>query len=105
MNATNGVLDVTFPAEEWKVCGLIIKRTEPESPAPVPPAAKRPDRPTTTHTLPRRVTAGTDLALSLRISPASSFTKVRLHYRPVNQLARFETVDAEWPLPETHHTG
>jgi len=100
MNATNGVLDITFPVEEWKVCGLIVKSSEPESGAAIPPAAKRPPRPTITHTLPRRITAGTDLILNLRVSPATSFDKVRLHYRPANQLAHFQSLDTEGPYPK-----
>ena len=34
-----------------------------------------------------------DIALTLRIAPASSVSSVRLHYRPVNQLAKFKTIE------------
>jgi len=37
---------------------------------------------------------GKPLALTLQVYPAGAVKAVRLHYRPLNQLARFKTIEA-----------
>ena len=37
--------------------------------------------------------AGQPLTVTLRVSPATDVARIRLHYRPVNQLARFKTIE------------
>jgi hypothetical protein len=75
------------------VSGIVVEGSgEPAAPAmswPLP----RP-RPRIEHAPVRTGTAGKPITLSVRVVPASAARTVRLHYRPVNQLARFATLDA-----------
>jgi hypothetical protein len=94
LRARDGHLDVVFPAGEWRVSGLVIKAA---SEAPDPPAARRArpvPRPRITHLPPNAAVAGNPLQLSLSIAPPAAVKIVRLHYRPVNQLVPFKTLEA-----------
>jgi hypothetical protein len=92
--AHGGVLDIVFPEGEWNVAGLVVT-SRVARPVPVPqrwPALL--PRPAFTHVPPKSVPAGKPLILTLKIWPLKDATNVRLHYRPVNQLAAFKTLEA-----------
>jgi len=67
-------------------------------PAPQPPSSTKRAAavlyPRFQHTPPRIATAGQPLTLSLSMLPAGAAKTVRLHYRPLNQLAKFKTLEA-----------
>lgn len=92
--ATNGVVDVTFPAGEWDVAGVILRRDgdPPVGPLPPPPQPGKPPR--FSHIVPRRVRPGAPLRLTLSVYPFSGVQSVRLHYRPLNALEKFRTLEA-----------
>jgi hypothetical protein len=90
--ASNGVVDVVLPEDEWELAGIIIKRVEPET-SPARPADIKQERPVFSHLAPRRLTPGSPLNLSLRVTPAAG-KSVRLHYRPMNALEKFRTLEA-----------
>jgi hypothetical protein len=92
--ARGGVLDVAFPEGEWNVAGLVVTSSQTR-PAPAPQRWSRPlDRPAMIHVPPKSAAAGKPLALALKVWPLKDATTVRLHYRAVNQLAKFKTLDA-----------
>jgi hypothetical protein len=99
--AQDGVVDIRFPEGEWKASGVVVKRAgarpEPTAPAPLPAA---PPRPAITHTPPKSAVAGRPLSLSLRVSPAGAARSVRLHYRALNQLVPFKTLEAPAARPD-----
>jgi len=97
LRARDGHLDVVFPAGEWTASGLVIKAARQ---APDPPAARRAPPvppPAITHLPPRAAVAGTPLQLSLSVVPSTAARIVRLHYRPLNQLVPFKTLEAPAP--------
>ncbi len=95
--AQNGVLDIVMKEGEWTVSGLVIRGKEQPAPkASVPQALPRPQ---IDHTPPKGVIAGQPLELTLRISPIKGVTHVRLHYRAVNQLSKFVTLDSPISKP------
>ncbi len=91
--ARNGHVDVVFPQGSWRVSGLVIHPEPPAVAKKWPAAPKLLPRPMISHTAPKSALPGQPLKLGLRISPGSA-TSVRLHYRPVNQLAAFKTIEA-----------
>ena len=74
--------------------GLVIQR----SGAAIAPASANepefPPRPGFSHVAPKITQADKPLTLTLRISPSSEVSAVRLHYRPVNQLVEFKMLEA-----------
>ena len=92
LRARNGVLEIVFPAGEWTVSGLVAKREGSET-AAARPWPKRAPRPSVLHTPVKTAPPGQPLALLVRILPAAGVKAVRLHYRPVNQLAKFKTIE------------
>ncbi len=101
VEAEKGLVDIRFPEGEWNVSGLVLTRlspTEKKEPAtfktPVPLA-----KPSFKHTPPQRVQAGTPITLKLEVSNADSVVSVRLHYRPLNQLEKFRTLESGEPQP------
>jgi len=94
ISARDGVLDIVFPEGEWDVAGLVIT-SRPERSAPAlrrwPKALPRPAM---AHVPLKSVAAGKPLLLTLKVWPINDVTTVRLHYRPVNQLAKFKTLEA-----------
>ncbi len=94
LTATGGRLDVVLKGPDWKVSGLIAQRAV----APAPTASFKPQpavaRPTVVHTAPFAASANRSLTLSVRISPLNQIRAIRLHFRAVNQLAPFETIEA-----------
>jgi hypothetical protein len=92
--ARGGVLDVVFPEGEWNVAGLVATSRQAR-PAPAPQRWSKPlDRPAIVHVPPKAAAAAKPLALALKVWPLKDATTVRLHYRAVNQLAKFKTVEA-----------
>jgi hypothetical protein len=93
LRARNGVLDVVFPEGEFAVSGLVVKG--PRAPEPLPPQKwpKRLPRPNIAHSPPKTAPPDKPLAVAVRIFPTATVKAVRLHYRPVNQLAKFKTLE------------
>jgi hypothetical protein len=102
VRAEGGMLVVPFPEGEWSVSGLVIQG--PHARAPLPPRDERKGlpRPAIAHDAPAESQGGRELVLRLRISPPASVKLVRLHYRPVNQLAKFKTIEAGPSQPVFH---
>ncbi len=99
IEARDGVLDVVFPEGEWRVCGLIVRSKRPPQ---EPPRQRWPGalpRPTLAHTPPKSITAERPLTVTLRIWPLTQTSAVRLHYRPLNQQAKFKTLEAPASKP------
>jgi len=93
LEAKDGYLDVVFPEGEWTVSGLVIKGPRSQGPLPLRREPKRVSRPTIQHLPPKTAVAGKPLPLTVSITPATSVKAVRLHYRPLNQLAEFKTIE------------
>jgi hypothetical protein len=93
LTASNGRLEVPFPSGEWSVSGVIVRAAVSENPSPLPAESKRLPRPGFRHEPPDSAQAGQPLTLRLTISNAAHVSRVRLHYRPVNQLAHFRTIE------------
>ncbi|MGA2328335.1 MAG: hypothetical protein ABSH05_18820 [Bryobacteraceae bacterium] len=92
LRARNGFLDVVFPEGEFAASGLVVKG--PRAPEPPPQKwPKRLPRPNIAHSPPKTAPPDKPLALAVRISPTAAVKAVRLHYRPVNQLAKFKTLE------------
>jgi hypothetical protein len=94
LESRSGLIRVPFAGAEWVVSGLVV-RSVPE-PAPVAwPAASAPSppRPALIHAPPAEARAGVPLPLTLEIGRAGPISAVRLHYRAVNQLARFGMIE------------
>jgi hypothetical protein len=89
----NGYLDVVFPEGEWTVSGLVVKRPVGQASRPVIEKPKPPARPGIRHVPPKTAIPGRVLDLSLLITPTTPVKAVRLHYRPVNQLAEFKVIE------------
>ncbi|MBI5280529.1 MAG: hypothetical protein HY858_02520 [Candidatus Solibacter usitatus] len=90
--AAGGVLDIVMPEGEWRYSGVLLQAARPPSaPArwPMPLSC-----PALEHTPPKRVETGRPLQLSLAVYPPTHVRTVRLHYRPLNQLVQWKTMDA-----------
>ncbi|HSB17087.1 MAG TPA: hypothetical protein VLE22_21735 [Bryobacteraceae bacterium] len=92
--ATNGVLDIAFPEGEWNVSGLVVKVPGAAPKFPVLTAPKPMPRPVFTHIPPHMFVPGRPLSVALGRTASASVKSVRLHYRPLNQLAKFKTLEA-----------
>ncbi|MEK7403543.1 MAG: hypothetical protein AAB225_00400 [Acidobacteriota bacterium] len=99
LTARNGHLDIVFPDGEWRVSGLIIKGPKSGQPPQARVTPKPIPRPAITHTPPRKVLAGRPLSLAVSVSPGASAASVRLHYRPLNHLAKFKTLELKSARP------
>lgn len=93
LRTRNGALDVVFPVGEWTVSGVVVKRESGGAAASHRPWPKRAPRPKIAHEPPKTAQPGRPFALSLRLVPSTGVKTVRLHYRPVNQLAKFKTIE------------
>ena len=94
LRSESDTLDIVFPEGEWQVCGVVVKRMQaPPEPGPQKWPQSLP-RPTLAHTPPNTAPAGGPLTLTLRVAPPADVKSVRLHYRPLNQLASFKTLEA-----------
>jgi hypothetical protein len=99
LKSESSYLDIAFPQGEWSVSGLIIKGPKSQSPVAPQRLAKLLPRPAAAHEAPATVTAGQALTLTLRVSPAVDVSGIRLHYRAVNQLAAFKTIEKTMDQP------
>jgi hypothetical protein len=90
--AAGGTLDIPMPEGDWKMCGLLVRDA---TPAQAPPyrIVVRPERPGLEHTAPKQAPSGAPLLLTLRLWPVTGVTAVRLHYRHLNQLESWKTVE------------
>ena len=93
LKAEGDDLNVTFPDGDWSISGLVIQGPKSKRPLPLQSFPQNLARPHIAHQPPASAVAMSDIALTLRIAPASSVSSVRLHYRPVNQLAKFKTIE------------
>jgi len=93
LKSESGFLNIPFPKGEWSVSGLVIKGPRSQSRLEPQRLAKPLPRPAIAHEAPKTVAAGHPLTVTLRVSPAVDVTRIRLHYRPVNQLAGFKTIE------------
>jgi hypothetical protein len=92
---SDGTLSVTFPEGEWKVSGLVIKGARSREPLPRWTEPKPLPRPTLAYEAPKHAAPGKPLAVRLYLPNTAHVTSVRLHYRPVNQMAKFKTLEAK----------
>jgi hypothetical protein len=88
-------LNVTLPEGEWSVSGLVVQG--PGSKVPLAPQTfpKVLPRPGIAHDAPREVIAGQPLTLRVRIAPSADVSRVRLYYRPVDQQAKFKSIEID----------
>jgi hypothetical protein len=87
--ATNGRLEIPMPAGDWSISGVIVRDGKT---VPVPPEPKDLPRPNFHHDAPVQAQPGQPLTLRLTVS-GDHVRGVRLHYRPLNQLAQFKTIE------------
>ncbi len=88
-----GFLNIALPNGEWSVSGLVIQGPRSKLPLTVQMAHKQLPRPAISHEGPRTVAAGQAIRLQLRIFKGNAVSSIRLHYRPVNQLVPFKTIE------------
>ncbi|MFB3825938.1 MAG: hypothetical protein ACE15B_04180 [Bryobacteraceae bacterium] len=93
LNAEGGFLDIPFPAGVWEVSGVVVQGAQSRAPLAPQRFPELLPRPKIEHQAPRFAAAGQPLELRLKISPADRVTRIRLHYRPVNQQAKFKTIE------------
>jgi hypothetical protein len=86
-------LNIRFPEGEWSISGLVIQGPRSKLPLKQQIFPKRLARPVTKHEPPVSAAGGQPVTLNIRISPALSGARIRLHYRPVNQKAQFKTIE------------
>jgi len=94
LRANAGRLDIPFPQGDWSVSGLVVKALVPPATLAVPPAPAVLPRPKFEHVKPSFVPAGEPLVLALSVTGGSHVRRIRLYYRPVNQIAQFKMIDA-----------
>jgi hypothetical protein len=91
-----------MPESDWNVSGLVIKRLDAaEKPVRTDWPISLP-RPAILHTPPKSVKSAQPLALRIQITPSQSVTAIRLHYRALNQLTGFKTI--EQPVAQSTFT-
>jgi hypothetical protein len=93
LKADGGVLNIPFPEGDWSIAGLVIQGPDAKAALEPQKFPKILPRPALTHEPPSTIHAGEPLTLSLKIAPATAVTQVRLHYRPVNQQAKFKAIE------------
>jgi len=92
--ASNGHLDVVFPEGEWNYSGLVVSAAA-SGDTELPPQRwpQTLPRPTLKHTPLKTAVPDKDITVALQVWPLTHATTVRLHYRAVNQLAKFKTLE------------
>jgi hypothetical protein len=93
LRAPQGRLEVPMPDGEWLVSGIVIRNAQGEPPESVPLEPRRLPRPQFQHVMPTFANPGEALKLSLEIAKAAHISRVRLYYRPLDQLSRFKAVE------------
>jgi len=93
LTADGCYLNVTLPEGEWSVSGLVVRG--PASKVPLDPQTfpKVLPRPSVTHEAPHEVVARQSLTLNFRIVSTADVSRVRLYYRPVDQQAKFKSIE------------
>lgn len=99
IEAREGHADVVLPEGTWRVSGIVLRREPPQPAPPLPPLPKPGPRPMISHAALRHAVAGRPLKIMLQISPAPPGLLTRLHYRPLDQLATFKTLEAKGSQP------
>lgn len=99
IEARDGHVDVVFPEGAWRASGIVLRREPPEPEPALPPLPMQGPRPMIAHVAPKLASAGRPLKLSLQISPAHPGLLTRLHYRPLNQLAAYKTLEVPGNQP------
>ena len=87
--ASNGRLEIPMPGGDWSISGVVIRGGKS---VPVPPEPKTLPRPSLRHDPPAQAQPGQSLTLQL-VASGAHVRAVRLHYRPLNQLAQFKTIE------------
>jgi hypothetical protein len=93
LSAANGRLEVPFPAREWSISGLVIRRKAGGTVNSAAPEPRQWPRPEFHHDVPTQALVGKDLTLLLRVTGTTHAKKVRLYYRPLDQLAKFKMIE------------
>ncbi len=92
MRSRDGVLDIAFSGDEWTVGGLVIRKRGPRPETHPPVWTVLPPRPAIAHTPPVKAVAGSPLALSIRVTPPSAASAIRLYYRPLAAGSKFRVM-------------
>ena len=87
-------LFIPFPEGPWSVSGMVIQRSGATAAAASTSEPQFGPRPQLSHVAPKTTEAGKSLTLTLGISSPSEASAIRLHYRAVNQLVEFKTLEA-----------
>jgi hypothetical protein len=93
LTAAGGRLEISLPSGEWSVSGIVVKGSKPGPVYPSPIAPAPTARPVVRHAPPATAQAGAPLSLALDTS-GPNLRRIRLYYRPVNQLAEFKMIEA-----------
>jgi hypothetical protein len=93
LSAADGKLEIPFPAGDWSISGLIVKRKGGEAAKSIPPEPQELSRPQFRHDAPGQAQVGKDLTLSLAIRDTRHVKQVRLYYRPLDQMAKFKMIE------------
>jgi hypothetical protein len=103
--ASNGRLEIPMSAGDWSISGIVVRGGKP---IPVPPAPKALARPAFHHDMPAHAQPGQPLTLQLGVTGAHVHG-VRLHYRALNQLEQFKTIekapDEDFVIPGSDISG
>jgi hypothetical protein len=92
VKSQDGRLSIPMPAGNWNISGIVIKAQASDRRFPPPHAMKPARGPSIRHTPPSSIKAGVALTVEVQCSPTPH--RVRLHYRAVNQLARWKHLEA-----------
>jgi hypothetical protein len=94
LTAANRRLEIPMPGGEWSISGIVIKTAVPgEQSAKIPVEPKPLPRPRFRHEAPPFAQPAEQLKLELSIPNPAHVTRVRLYYRPLNQLASFKLME------------
>ena len=93
VEATNGRLEIPMPAGDWSISGVILCGVQGELAARIPPQPEQLVRPQFRHQTPLQAQPRQSLRLELSIDNPAHVTRVRLFYRPLNQLAHFKMME------------
>lgn len=93
LRADSGFLNITFPGGAWEVSGVVIQGAASRAPLAPQRLPELLPRPQIEHQPPKSAEEGQPLELQLKISPADRVSRIRLHYRPVNQQAKFNMIE------------
>jgi hypothetical protein len=94
LQAENGRLAIVFPENSWTVSGIVIQSRTPPAPMAVRDEPPLLPRPAMRHDAPTHWPAGQPLRVELALDDTHAVRAVRLHYRPVNQLAVFRAMES-----------